>query len=94
VSTIEMKPPTDRKKKRVDTEKVVELVYRTAGFLPKGCGSVYRLERKRDRSQARSPHDCLAIAIASREYNDTLECPACSRLIDAGRAAKLIGAKI
>jgi hypothetical protein len=88
-NTFELKPTTT-KKKRADLERVIELVYRTAGFLPKGCGSMYRFGRKRDRSQAVTPHDCLAIATVSREYEGVLECPMCARLINQEQAAKLV----
>jgi len=86
---IPFQPATSRKhKKGTDLQKVAELVYKAAGFLPKGCGSVYALSARANRTRARETHDCLTLAVAT-EDPETLCCPWCTRLLDRGEAARL-----
>ena len=90
ISRLPPKPPADRKRKpTADFKQVTEIVYVTAGILPKGCGAVYDL--KSDRSRARKRHDC--IALAETDAAGTLHCPWCSRILDPEETARLQAAK-
>lgn len=89
-----MKPK--RRRKMPAHAKVTELVYATAGMLPKGCGAVYAFPavaangRRPSRSRARNPHDCLTLAKPLDDDPETLCCSWCLRLVDAGEAARLM----
>ena len=89
-----MKPK--RRRKTPAYPKVTELVYVAAGMLPKGCGSIFAFPvvgangRRPSRSRARKPHDCLTLASPLTDDPETLCCPWCSRLVDAGEASRLV----
>ena len=90
---ITFRPPQKKKRKKTpDFQKVTELVYATAGRLPKGCGAVYAFPTPNDpldRSRAHEPHDCLTLAQPTEDGGNVLRCPLCARLISADEAARL-----
>ena len=90
---IPFRPSQKKKRKKPDFAKVTELVYATAGRLPKGCGAVYAFPAPGetvDRSRAHEPHDCLTLARPIDDNDGSaLQCPLCARLIDPEEATRL-----